>query len=146
MMQALFHVCVRGFEPRTDNDRAPERKKALVDMMIRESPDLDEKRKSCVGKQVFVDVHFFLFNKTTEEGRYQKDCDNLLKVALDTLQVRLDKREGSVEGLGLIQNDKDIMEIHCSKSFVENEDEEGLEMAVYDANEVKVELKGKWML
>jgi len=71
-MQALFEVNINGFEPLTANDNATERKKALVDRILEQHPDLHTGRANCRGKQVFVEVHFFLFNKTTEEGRYQR--------------------------------------------------------------------------
>lgn len=67
--------------------------------------------------------------------------DDLLKVVLDALQERIDKREESAAGLGLIVNDYDIIGIHCAKSFVEYEDEEGLRISIYDAREVSIDLR-----
>ncbi|HEX9830394.1 MAG TPA: hypothetical protein VGA94_01805 [Thermodesulfobacteriota bacterium] len=81
-MQALFEVRIKGFEPLTAHDNTTERKKALVEKILKEHTDLDNARANCEGKQVFVDVRFFLLNKTAQATRYEKDLDNLLKIVL----------------------------------------------------------------
>jgi hypothetical protein len=49
------------------------------------------------------------------------------------LQEKVDRTSDSISGLGLIIDDSDIVKIHCSKSFVESEKDEGIEIALYDA-------------
>lgn len=134
-MQSLFEVSVKPFEPLTDADNLPERKKALAQHILLKEGNLDVIKENCKDKKFFVDVHFFLFSKTKAEGRYKKDLDNLLKVVLDVLQDKVDKTDYSAGGLGLIRNDLDIVRIHCSKSFVEKESEEGIKIALYDASQ-----------
>jgi hypothetical protein len=138
-LQALFRVSLKPFEPLTAADNGPERKKALLKSILEKQDDLDAIRQNCRGMKVFVDVRFSLFNNTTAQGRYQKDLDNLLKIVLDVLQEKVDKTDNSVAGLGLIKDDLDIVRIHCSKSFVQTEDNGGIDITLYDDTLAKTE-------
>jgi uncharacterized protein YuzB (UPF0349 family) len=85
-LQALFRVSLKPFEPLAAADNGTERKKALLKSILEKQDDLDTIRQNCVGKKVFVDDRFSLFNNTTVQGRYQKDFDNLLKTVLHVPQ------------------------------------------------------------
>jgi Holliday junction resolvase RusA-like endonuclease len=65
------------------------------------------------------------------EGRTKKDLDNLLKIVLDVLPVKMDS-EGKNDGLGLIKKDHDhlVYEIKSTKTIVFKEKEEGIDIEI----------------
>jgi Holliday junction resolvase RusA-like endonuclease len=87
-----------------------------------------------------VEFHLLKSDKGSE-SRWQKDLDNLLKVALDVLKKDADERTLVSKGLGLIDDDKSIFGVYCSKDFVNDENKEGVDIAIYDARSVKVNLE-----
>jgi len=143
-MKSLFEATVRGYVPLTSGRDPPERKARLRDEILNRY-SIDEKtRQSCRGRELSIDVCFFLNNKSGIRGAAEKDLDNLLKIFLDVLTVRMDNlTQNSKEGLGLIEDDSLVKEIRCRKSYVESDEEAGITFAIYDAGDVEVNLRCK---
>lgn len=124
---------VRGMLPVTARKKVLDRKKQLRDA-IREKlgeRGLNRARKQCEGKQLFLNVKFYL-KKTNETGTSQKDLDNLIKILFDVLPEYLSQhsKDKEFEGLGLIKDDKDIFGICCEKEIVEPPKEEGFDLEI----------------
>jgi len=110
-----------------------QRKKDLRDHIIKNISNLSEIRDSCRGKErLSLDVCFNLYaGDSKDSSRYSKDLDNLLKIVLDVLPDYMDnKQENREMGLGIIQNDNQIFEIHASKQFVFDESLEGIKIII----------------
>jgi Holliday junction resolvase RusA-like endonuclease len=110
--------------------------------LIRDKKQIsDELREKCREKEVLVVVRFHLLksrSKSISKTRWEKDLDNMLKVVLDVLQENADEHSLTKMGLGLIESDKSIFGICCEKDFVEDAREEGVDIAIYDAQSTKV--------
>ena len=120
-MLILGEISVKPFEPKTAKSQEEvRRKKELRDFIKENFSNLDAVINSCRDKEkVIVDVCFNLYdgikNDTT---RYDKDLDNLLKIVLDVLPDYMDNKQEDRElGLGIIQNDKQVFEIHSYKNL-----------------------------
>lgn len=140
-MESLFHVRITGFNPLTSARDLPKRKRQLRDAILNKLDARDVILQRCHGKQLLIDAQFFLYGKTTEQGRAHKDMDNLLKILFDVLQINMDNTSEPDKGLGLIDNDTSVVEVHCRKVLVDDASEEGLELRIYDANQVKCKLE-----
>lgn len=127
--------------PLTSGRDPPERKARLRDEILNRY-SIDEKtRQGCRGRELSIDVCFFLNNKSGIRGTAEKDLDNLLKIFLDVLKVRMDNlTQNSKEGLGLIEDDSLVKEIRCRKCYVESDEEAGITFAIYDAEDAKADL------
>lgn len=130
----LGEITVKPFEPKTAKSQEEvRRKKELRDFIKENSSNLDTVINSCRDKEkVTVDVCFNLYdgikNDTT---RYDKDLDNLLKIVLDVLPDYMDNKQEDREiGLGIIQNDKQVFEIHSYKKFVQDISQEGIDIII----------------
>src|SRR2546426_642826 len=100
----LPKVALRKFTPRTYGGHDVAKKKVIRDLFLRKVENLSEIRSKCRGKKLSLDVCFYLFGKSSLEGRAGKDLDNLLKIVLDTLPDYMDKMK-SERGLGVIEED-----------------------------------------
>ena len=132
----LDQIEIRGFNPATSGKKVVEKKKKLMKALEQRIYDLQTVRERCKTRSLSVDVHFYLYNKSRETGRSKKDLDNLLKILCDVLPEHMiaNDKESEMKGLGLIQdnNDDSIFEIHCTKTLVEDERQEGLDLIVYE--------------
>ena len=129
----LVKVRIRNFEPLTANNNPMERKAILKDR-IKEQINLAKARKDCEGKLFSLKITYYLNDNTDIEGKYKKDLDNMTKIVSDTLADYLsqqDKDRNEKTGLGLIRDDKDIHEMYTGKKFVNNESDQGLDIALY---------------
>ncbi len=133
----LMNPNIRGFEPLTDNDNTIERKNDLL-LEIKKRINLEKVKKDCEGSLFSLRVIYYLNKNTTKQGKYQKDLDNMTKIVSDTLTDYLtnqDKQNKKKTGLGLIRDDKDIHELHLVKKFVDEDSEQGLDIALYKLKE-----------
>jgi hypothetical protein len=132
----ILSVSIKGYEPKTYGNNDVERKKELRDLISSKIGNLSEIRKQCRGKKLSFDVCFNLFSDTDVEGRKTKDLDNMLKIFCDIFPDYVDRAK-TVEGLGLIEEDRDdmIFEIHCKKKLVMSTSEEGIIFSVYEYEE-----------
>lgn len=132
----LDEIRIRGFNPATSGKKVIEKKRKLMSVLQQKINDLQNVREQCKAKPLSIDVRFYLYNKSSEIGRSKKDLDNLLKILCDVLPEHMiaNDRESEMQGLGLIQdnNDDSIFEIHCTKTFVEDENQEGIDLTIYE--------------
>ena len=125
-------ITIRGdFEPKTakPGDEV-ERKEELRDTIRERIKNLPEIQENCKGKEISLDVCFYLNKERVEDkSRYTKDLDNLLKIVLDVLPDYMDNAKIN-EGLGLFKNDNLVFEIHATKEFIFNKNDEGIEIKI----------------
>ena len=133
MANPILSVSIKGYEPKTYGSNDVERKKELRDLIFSKIDNLSEIKKQCRGKKLSFDVCFNLFSDTDVEGRKTKDLDNMLKIFCDVFPDYVDRAK-TVEGLGLIEEDRDdmIFEIHCKKRLMGSPSEEGIELSIYE--------------
>ena len=81
----LDKIEIREFNPATSVRNIIDRKKHLRRALEEKIQDLEKLRDRCKGKQLGIDVHFYLYSKSQETGRSKKDLDNLLKILCDVL-------------------------------------------------------------
>jgi Holliday junction resolvase RusA-like endonuclease len=119
------------FNPLTSGNKVIERKTKLRDLLKEAyGKDIEKIRKKSKNSQkLSIDVCFYL-QKTNEIGRAKKDLDNLLKILCDVLPNYMTASKNEHEGLGLIEDDDQIFEIHCKKEIIDSEKDEGLELAI----------------
>ena len=138
------------YSPRTSGNGDPSKKEELRDKLLdafkRSNMDLENLTKRCRNaKNLSLDVVYRIFHGSEVEGRERKDLDNMLKILLDVLPERFSVQDKSKqrEGLGLIagEDDTKIFEIHCAKKKVYEENEEGLELAIFQLDEADVLFK-----
>jgi Holliday junction resolvase RusA-like endonuclease len=127
-------ILIQNFEPKTakPGDEVV-RKKELRDFIKNNVSNLDDIVNSCRDKEkVSIKVCFNLYDGIKNDtSRYNKDLDNLLKIVLDVLPDYMDnKQENREKGLGIIQNDNQVYEIHSNKNFVHDTTEEGIEITI----------------
>ena len=133
---SLIKVILKPHIPLTDANNIVQRKIDLRDLFektIAARYNLEEVKRACRDKRLYVDLLFSLL-QSTEEGRSKKDLDNMMKVVLDVLPERMvaDGTPIPQMGLGLIANNRDdlIFEIHCEKKIVSDEAQEGIELEI----------------
>jgi hypothetical protein len=129
----LPKVALTGFTPRTRGGGDVAKKIVTRDLFLAEIHNLPEVPKKRRGKELSLDVCFYLFGKSSLTGRAGKDLDNLLKIVLDTLPDYMDKLK-TERGLGLIEEDNDhlIFEIHATKQLVSEEAQEGMDLEIFE--------------
>ena len=127
----LPRTSLRGFQPRTFGGEDIPKKEIVRKGLTEKIPDLSDLRAKCMGKKLWVDVTFFLFNRTTNVKRYEKDLDNMLKIVLDALPEFMDQKR-LFKGLGLMPDKGDdlVFELHSEKHFVGTEAEEGIDLEI----------------
>ena len=131
MKKSLGKISLRYHEPKTARSQKEVKQKIELKKTIeRKVKDLPKIKKSCQGKTKFaIDVKFFLWDGSGVEGRTKKDLDNLLKVVFDVLSEYMDSNK-KYAGLGLMQNDKMIHEVHATKKIVKKRKDEGLDVKI----------------
>lgn len=104
----------------------------IMEAMELKNLELGELRAKLEGKLLSVDVEFQLFEGSPEvtNTRFKKDLDNLLKPILDVLQVRLNSTTREELGLGLVEGDEYVCELHAKKSLVHAPEEEGVRITI----------------
>ena len=129
----LPKIALRGFTPRTYGGGDVAKKKVIRDLLLKKIEDLPEVQSKCRGKTLSLDVSFYLYGKSSLEGRASKDLDNLLKIVLDALPDYMDKNK-TERGLGLIEEDYDHLtfELHATKQLVSAEEYEGVDLEVFE--------------
>ena len=132
--EILGEIPVSEFVPLTAKPgEEVQRKIDLRDHIIKKIPNLSEIRESCRNKKrLSLDVCFNLYDGDKKDtSRYSKDLDNLLKIVLDVLPDYMDnKKENRESGLGIIQNDNQVFEIHSYKQFVQDKSKEGIKIII----------------
>lgn len=129
----LKKIEIRGYTPPTPAGDYVEHKKSLKQKILEKIPNIEELRQKTIGKKLYLDVCFYLNDKTGAEGDSQKDLDNLLNVIFDVLpQYFTDEKNQPVEGLGLIEGKSDYMifETHVTKQFVGTHEKEGFDIEI----------------
>lgn len=132
MKKSLGKISLRYFEPKTARSQkeVKQKKELKEEIEKKEIKKLPKIKKSCQGKTKFaIDVKFFLWDDSGVEGRTKKDLDNLLKVVFDVLAEYMDSNK-KYPGLGLMQNDKMISEVHATKKIVKKRKDEGLDIKI----------------
>lgn len=132
----IVNFRIRNFEPLTDNDNTIVRKTALRERMIEQidSNQIKKIRDDHEQKLFSVKVIYYLNENTTVRGKHDKDLDNMTKIVSDVLTDYLsdqDKVKQEKNGLGLMQDDVDIHELHLIKKFVKTDAEQGLDILLY---------------
>lgn len=126
-------IKVRRFPPVTSGKNVLQRKKDLRDAIRKQIGErkLKKVQERCRGKRLFLNVSYYLA-KTSESGRSQKDLDNLIKILFDVLPdyIASHSKAKEFEGLGLIENDRDIFKICCEKEIVDSDAAEGLDLMI----------------
>jgi len=133
MPENLFNVSIKGFEPLTaGHGNEVERKQILKEKILDSINENSGNLKDCLDKKLSLRVIFHLLKNTDQSKRYEKDLDNLLKILLDVLPEHMDNTPSKPAGLGLIRDNKDhmIFEIHCSKDFVDDVSQEGMDIEI----------------
>lgn len=132
-MTELGKISVRKFKPKTvkKGKETTKRKRDLRDEFVRQNPNLAKLQADCIGKQLSINVIFYLNKNTSDKSSYKKDLDNLLKILMDVIKEEMDDNERKI-GLGLVIKNKDeeIFEIICHKEFVISDDDEGVDLIV----------------
>ena len=134
----LKKISIRKFTPLTFARNSVKNKKELKKVILDKIPNIEEVRNKTLGKELHLDICFYLNNQTSEEGNSQKDIDNLLKTVLDVLPQKFsDEDNEPIDGLGLIEKKSDhkIFEIHALKKFVKTHEDEGYDIEI---SEIKV--------
>jgi len=133
----LGKISVRKFTPKTVKKgyETTIRKKELQEAFVKQNKNLNDLQEKCQGKQLSINVTFYLNENTPDKTSYKKDLDNLLKILMDVIKEEMDDSEKNT-GLGLVikNNDEEIFEIICHKEFVSNEDNEGIDLVVSEWN------------
>lgn len=126
-------ITLKNFSPVTAGKNVLQRKKDLRDAIKKELGEkkLKKIQDSCRGKHLFLDVKYRLA-KTSESGSSQKDLDNLIKILFDVLPdyIASHSKDKEFEGLGLIENDRDIFKICCEKEIIDPGPAEGLDLMI----------------
>lgn len=129
----LGKISVRKFKPKTvkKGKETTKRKKELQEAFVKQNPNLFELQEVCKNKKLSINVTFYLNENTPDKSSFKKDLDNLLKILMDVIKEEMDDDEKKI-GLGLVIKNKDeeIFEIICRKEFVQNEDDEGVDLIV----------------
>jgi len=129
----LGKISVRKFKPKTvkTGKETTKRKKELQEAFVEQNPNLSKLQDECKGKQLSINVIFYLNENTPDKTSFKKDLDNLLKILMDVIKEEMDDNEKKI-GLGLVieNRDEEIFEIICHKEFVSNEDDEGIDLIV----------------
>lgn len=132
---SLGKIRIRDFEPKTAKSQEEvRRKKELRDKIIESTPNLEQIKKNCRSKKFSLDICFYLYEGNPQDTtRYTKDLDNLVKIILDVLPNYMDSAKQN-EGLGLMSDDRDdlIYEIRTEKKLVQLEEEEGIDIEIFD--------------
>ena len=130
----LGEIHAKPFVPLTAKSQEEvTRKIELRDFIKNNSSNLDSVVNPCRDKEkVSVDICFNLYDGVKNDTtRYDKDLDNLLKIVLDVLPDYMDNKSVNREpGLGIIQNDKQVFEIHSYKKFVQDTSQEGIDIII----------------
>jgi len=129
----LGKLSVRKFKPKTVKTgiETTMRKMDLQEAFVEQNPNLSKLQEECKGKQLSINVTFYLNTNTPDKTSYKKDLDNLLKILMDVIKEEMDDSEKNT-GLGLVieNRDEEIFEIICHKEFVQSEDDEGIDLVV----------------
>ena len=129
----LGKISVRKFKPKTVKTgiETTMRKMDLQEAFVEQNPSLSKLQEECKGKQLSINVTFYLNENTPDKTSYKKDLDNLLKILMDVIKEEMDDSEKNT-GLGLVieNRDEEIFEIICHKEFVQSEDDEGIDLVV----------------
>ena len=129
----LGKISVRKFKPKTVKTgiETTMRKMDLQEAFVEQNPNLSKLQEECKGKQLSINVTFYLNENTPDKTSYKKDLDNLLKILMDVIKDEIDDDDKKI-GLGLVIGNKDeeIFEIICHKEFVQSEDEEGIDLVL----------------
>ena len=132
-MTILGKISVRKFKPKTVKTgiETTMRKMDLQEAFVEQNPNLSKLQEECKGKQLSINVTFYLNENTPDKTSYKKDLDNLLKILMDVIKEEMDDDDKKI-GLGLVIGNKDeeIFEIICHKEFVQSEDEEGIDLVL----------------
>ncbi len=132
-MSILGKLSIRKFTPKTvkKGKETTRRKKDLQEAFVEQNHNLFELQEKCQGKQLSINVTFYLNENTPDKSSFKKDLDNLLKILMDVIKEEMDDSEKKI-GLGLVIKNKDeeIFEIVCHKEFVSNKDDEGIDLVV----------------
>ena len=130
----LFKVQVRDYIPLTaGHGDEVVRKEKLLEKILNSIDDDSGKPEDCLDKKLSLTVCYNLYHDKKNPQRYDKDLDNLLKLLLDVLPQHMDNTpDPKPDGLGLMRdnNDKMIFEINSSKTLVEDESAEGLDIEI----------------
>ena len=131
MSDVLGKISIRKFEPKTAKSQEEvKRKSELRDYIQDEIDNISEIQQDCRNIEKFsIDVKFYLWGGSKEDGRTKKDLDNLLKIVCDVLADYMDSEKTNL-GLGIMRTDNSIHEIHCSKDIVELENDEGIDIEI----------------
>lgn len=142
MGECVLEVKIFPFEPLTKGrTRKYERKRAIkkeIEARIG-SEQLSRLKAARKGRLFSLWVDFYLWKGSADHSntRSRKDLDNLLKNVFDTFQPYFDAQQKE-EGLGLIEQDAYICEIHATKRLVDDNKDEGLHIRLSEHEDVEM--------
>lgn len=106
---------IRGFTPVTASKDKVRRKEELCKILKKEiGEDLPRIKEMAKKKPLAIDVCYYLL-ESSDAGQSKKDLDNLLKILLDVLSVKMGNGQDLPPGLGLIRDDALVYKIKCEK-------------------------------
>lgn len=126
----LQNIQVRGFVPATAGKNVKEDKKKIKEAIeTKIGKNIDNVKKRCDGKPLWVNVTFYLQKDSTHA---KKDLDSLSNVLLAVLSTEMSSGKESEKGMGIIKDDSIVYKIVFEKKMVESEKEEGLAFSIYE--------------
>jgi Holliday junction resolvase RusA-like endonuclease len=132
-----FSVSIDDFEPMSGSKGKGKRTEKKIELASRIKNQAKEEIQTAAdelrGRHVHVKVHFRLWkgDETHTNTTSKKDLDNLLKLVLDVLQLRLDAQH-PIDGLGIINNDEDVFYAEATKEVIANKPKTGLDLVIYE--------------
>ncbi|WP_268543254.1 hypothetical protein [Candidatus Nitrosotenuis cloacae] len=126
----LQNIQVTGFIPATAGKNVKDGKRKIKEAVeTKLGKNIDNVRKRCDGKPLWVNVAFYL---QKDSAHAKKDLDSLSNVLLAVLSTEMSSGKDAEPGLGIIKDDSVIYKIVFEKKIVESEKDEGLSFSIYE--------------
>ncbi|MGQ0605458.1 MAG: hypothetical protein ACT4OD_00680 [Candidatus Nitrosotenuis sp.] len=126
----LQNVQVMGFVPATAGKNVKDDKKKIKEAIeTKLGKNIENVKKRCDGKPLWVNVVFYLQKNSTHA---KKDLDSLSNVLLAVLSSEMSSGKKAEKGLNIIKDDSVVYKIVFEKKIIESEKEEGLVFSIYE--------------
>ena len=126
----VLAIKIRGFSPETASKNRVKRKQELKKAISKEiGKNYKKNRDKLFGKEILIDVCFYLY-LSNATGSSKKDLDNLLKILLDVLSKNMVNGQDKSSGLGFLEDDSKVFDIHAKKIIVNDKKSTGLDLEI----------------